>query len=64
MGGKGRTGTVIICYLYYSQMKRFNSINDARMLFARKRSTIEKGIVQPSQIRFVSLFFCFAPVLL
>jgi protein-tyrosine phosphatase len=56
MGGKGRTGTIIICYLYFSQMKYFPTIEAARQLFARKRSAIEKGIVQPSQIRYVSYF--------
>lgn len=56
MGGKGRTGTIIICYLYFSQMKYFPTIDSARQLFARKRSAIEKGIVQPSQIRYVSYF--------
>jgi hypothetical protein len=56
MGGKGRTGTIIICYLFFSQMKHFGTIEAARQLFARKRSAIEKGIVQPSQIRYVQYF--------
>jgi hypothetical protein len=56
MGGKGRTGTIIICYLFFSQMKHFATIEAARQLFARKRSAIEKGIVQPSQIRYVQYF--------
>jgi len=42
---------VIICYLYYSQLRHFSKIDEARQLFARRRSQIEKGIVQPSQIR-------------
>jgi protein-tyrosine phosphatase len=58
-GGKGRTGTVIICYLYYSQILPFNNINAARTLFAQKRSKIEKGIIQPSQIRYArSMMIC------
>jgi archaellum component FlaF (FlaF/FlaG flagellin family) len=57
-GGKGRTGTVIICYLYFSQIRPFESIQAARTLFAQKRSKIEKGIIQPSQIRYNHQILC------
>jgi protein-tyrosine phosphatase len=54
MGGKGRTGTIVVCYLYWSA--HFGSIRDCEVLFAKKRSTIEKGVTQPSQRRYISYF--------
>lgn len=35
LAGKGRTGTVICCYLLYSG--RFNSVNDALNYYGKKR---------------------------
>ena len=35
LAGKGRTGTVICCYLLYSG--RFNNVNDALSYYGKKR---------------------------
>lgn len=35
LAGKGRTGTVICCYLLYSG--RFNNVNDALNYYGKKR---------------------------
>jgi protein-tyrosine phosphatase len=40
-GGKGRTGTVITCYLYYSGA--FDTAEAAEAYYASKRSAISKG---------------------
>jgi len=54
MGGKGRTGTVIACYLLYIGM--FSDPIDALRFFAEKRSSISKGVIQASQIRYTKYF--------
>lgn len=54
MGGKGRTGTVIACYLLYCGL--FESPQPALSYFAERRSKIAKGVIQPSQLRYVSYF--------
>lgn len=68
LGGKGRTGTVIACYLRYI-MRKCNRLNflrnvfgrfrgdyndpmDALDYFAQKRSKIENGVKQASQKRY------------
>ena len=71
LGGKGRTGTVIACYLRFvvfrfvvsaltNDVDRFrgdyNDPMDALDHFAQKRSKIENGVKQASQKRYVSLF--------
>ena len=49
IGGKGRTGTVIACYLAYAGL--YDSTLDALNHFAQMRSASEKGVTQPSQRR-------------
>ncbi|KAG2393233.1 hypothetical protein C9374_009810 [Naegleria lovaniensis] len=51
LAGRGRTGTVIACYMTYSGM--FESGTEALDYFASKRSTRERGVAQPSQRRYV-----------
>lgn len=53
-GGKGRTGTIICCYLYYSC--QFEIMDDAKNHFAEKRSKMKKGVTQPSQQRYINYF--------
>lgn len=53
-GGKGRTGTVICCYLYFIGL--FQDSSEAMEYFAQKRSKIENGVRQPSQRRLVCIF--------
>jgi len=47
LAGKGRTGTVIACYLTYSGM--FVDPLAALDFFASKRSSTDEGVTQPSQ---------------
>lgn len=54
LGGKGRTGTVIACYLVYSGL--FRDPVQALEHFAVKRSKIENGVKQASQLRYVMYF--------
>jgi protein-tyrosine phosphatase len=54
MGGKGRTGTVIACYMLYCGL--FDSPAQALTYFAERRSKINKGVIQPSQLRYVDYF--------
>jgi len=54
VGGKGRTGTVICCYLYFIGL--FQDSSEAMEYFAQKRSKIENGVRQPSQRRYVGYF--------
>jgi len=49
VGGKGRTGTIIVGVLYYSG--KYLTMEDCIQCFARKRSHQKKGIEQPSQLR-------------
>jgi protein-tyrosine phosphatase len=49
LGGKGRTGTVIACYLMFKGI--FSDSVESLNFFASKRSAIHKGVIQPSQIR-------------
>eukprot|EP00727_Mastigamoeba_balamuthi_P008534 m51a1_g4302 putative phosphatase tensin type domain-containing protein (618) ;mRNA; r:14814-17662 len=53
-GGKGRTGLVIVAWLFYSG--EYASIEEASLLFARKRSSTAKGVTQASQLRYLSYF--------
>jgi len=54
VGGKGRTGTVIAAYLLYSGI--FVDPQEALDFFASRRSTIKRGVTQPSQQRYVNYF--------
>ena len=52
--GKGRTGTLICCYLIYSG--RLNSATDALKYYKIKRFSRGGGVTQPSQVRYVHYF--------
>ena len=54
MGGKGRTGLVIVCYLFYSGL--FTDISKCLSYFALRRSAKGKGVTQPSQLRYVQYY--------
>eukprot|EP01091_Cochliopodium_minus_P018634 TRINITY_DN7614_c0_g1_i1.p1 TRINITY_DN7614_c0_g1~~TRINITY_DN7614_c0_g1_i1.p1 ORF type:complete len:679 (-),score=154.91 TRINITY_DN7614_c0_g1_i1:367-2403(-) len=54
VGGKGRTGTVIACYLLYSGVCA--TAKESLEYFAQKRSSKQKGVTQPSQLRYVRYF--------
>lgn len=52
--GKGRTGTVICCYLLFSG--RFDKPEDALDYYSKKRFSLGEGVTQPSQKRYVYYF--------
>jgi phosphatidylinositol-3,4,5-trisphosphate 3-phosphatase/dual-specificity protein phosphatase PTEN len=52
--GKGRTGTVIACYLLYAGA--VTTAADALMYFAQHRTKNAQGVTIPSQRRYVSYF--------
>lgn len=54
-GGKGRTGTVISCYMFYSAL--FSTIDEAEKYFARQRSVKGKGVTGASQRRYFNILF-------
>ncbi|CDW87066.1 phosphatidylinositol--trisphosphate 3-phosphatase [Stylonychia lemnae] len=52
--GKGRTGTLISCYLIYSGLS--DNPLDAITYYGWKRFSHGKGVTQPSQVRYVYYF--------
>lgn len=52
--GKGRTGTMICCYLLFSNF--LNSADDAIKLYGRMRTTNGQGVTIPSQLRYIYYF--------
>ncbi|CAD8159718.1 unnamed protein product [Paramecium octaurelia] len=55
LAGKGRTGTLICCYLLYCGM--FNTVNDVLQYYEKSRFNDEGlGVNQPCQIRYIEYF--------
>lgn len=52
--GKGRTGTLICCFLIFSGM--CDSAKDAITYYGWKRFRHGRGVTQPSQVRYVYYF--------
>ena len=56
LAGKGRTGTLISCLLYY--LKYFDSATECLQYYGMMRVENGKGVTVPSQIRYVYYFEC------
>jgi len=54
MAGKGRTGTVICCFLLYCG--KFESADSVFDYYSKKRFSAGEGVTQPSQRRYVYYF--------
>ena len=52
--GKGRTGTIICCYLLFC--KRFSEPDEVFEYYSKKRFNVGEGVTQPSQRRYVYYF--------
>lgn len=52
--GKGRTGTLIACYLMFCGLA--SSAKDAITYYGWKRFASGRGVTQPSQIRYIYYF--------
>ena len=52
--GKGRTGTMIICYLIFSEL--FDSAEKAMAHYSKMRTKNNKGVTIASQIRYINYF--------
>ena len=53
--GKGRTGTIICCYLLFCG--RFKNPDDVFLYYSRKRFRKGEGVTQPSQKKYVRYFY-------
>lgn len=59
--GKGRTGTIICCYLLFCGRRlvtlgRFDDANKAFDYYSKKRFSKGEGVTQPAQKRYVQYF--------
>ena len=52
--GKGRTGTIISCYLIYCGLAE--NAHEAMIYYGWKRFSHGRGVTQPSQVRYVHYF--------
>jgi phosphatidylinositol-3,4,5-trisphosphate 3-phosphatase/dual-specificity protein phosphatase PTEN len=52
--GKGRTGTIISCFLMFSGIAANNS--EGIKYYGWKRFNHGKGVTQPSQLRYIQYF--------
>ena len=53
--GKGRTGTVICCFLLFTGA--FDNIEDCLKYYSKKRFNIGQAVTQPGQLRYIKYFF-------
>ena len=58
--GKGRTGTIIACYLIYAGL--VSGPTEALEYYASQRSHINKGVTRPSQKRFAPYRYGLPPL--
>jgi phosphatidylinositol-3,4,5-trisphosphate 3-phosphatase/dual-specificity protein phosphatase PTEN len=52
--GKGRTGTVICCFMLFSGM--FDDVDECMRYYSKKRFNIGQAVTQPSQVRYIKYF--------
>lgn len=55
LAGKGRTGTIICCYLLFVNI--FNNVNDCLKYYSSKRFEEGDAITHPGQKRYINYFF-------
>lgn len=51
LAGRGRTGTIICCYMLYAGI--FETMDQCAKHYAEKRSSTGQGVTQPSQLRYM-----------
>lgn len=55
LGGKGRTGTIICCFLLFTGICK--TVQDCLAYYAKKRFVKGGGVTQPSQKRYIHYFY-------